>query len=161
MKTRSLILLIILIGVFILVVGGIFFIMTDEDIEKVLITTDKRDYQVGETIQIRIQNWDDRTIDIYCPLTCALGNFPTTVEKLTNEQWDYYVGFCPSIEPLFGDYPSVDGYIIHSLPPGDSYELEISNLEALQLKEQVHLRIIYYLNGGRTTISSDEFTVKP
>jgi len=161
MKIRSLILLIILIGVFILVVGGILFIMTHEDIEKVLITTDKRDYQVGETIQIRIQNWDDRTIDIYCPLTCALGNFPTTVEKMTNEEWGYYVGFCPSIEPLFGDYPSEDGYIIHSLPPGDSYALEISNLETLQLKERVHLRIMYFLKGGRTTIYSDEFTVKP
>jgi len=161
MKTKSLILVIISIVVFILIVAGIFFIMTREDFYKVLITTDKRDYQVGETIQIRIENWDDRTIDIYCPLTCALGNFPTTVEKLTQEQWDYYVGFCPSIEPLFGDYPGEDGYIIHSLPPGDSFELEISNLDTLHLKEPVRLRIMYYLNGGRTTIYSDEFSVKP
>jgi hypothetical protein len=161
MKKRSLILLIISTGVIILVVTGLFFIMTHEDFYKVLITTDKSDYQVGETIRIRIQNWDDRTIDIYCPLTCALGNFPTTVEKLTLGEWGYYAGFCPSIEPLFGDYPSEDGFIIHSLPPGDSFELEISNLETLQINERVHLKIIYYLNGGRTIISSDEFTVKP
>jgi len=161
MKKRSLILLIISSGVIILVIAGLFFIMTHEDFYKILITTDKRDYQVGETIRIRIQNWDDRTIDIYCPLTCALGNFPTTVEKLTHEEWGYYAGFCPSIEPLFADYQYEDGYIIHSLPPGDSYELEISNLEALQLKEQLHLRIMYYLKGGRGTIYSDEFTVKP
>ncbi len=54
MKTRSLILLIISTGVIVLVVAGIFFIITHEDFYKVLITTDKRDYQVGETIRIRI-----------------------------------------------------------------------------------------------------------
>ena len=77
MKTKSLLLLIISIAVFILVVAGLIFIMTDEDFYKVLITTDKRDYQVGETIQIRIENWDDRTIDIYCPFKPARwGIFP-------------------------------------------------------------------------------------
>ncbi len=83
------------------------------------------------------------------------------MEKLTNEEWVYYAGFCPSIEPLFGDYQYEDGYIIHSLQPGDSYELEISNLETLQPKEQLRLRIMYFLKGGRGAIYSDEFTVKP
>jgi hypothetical protein len=161
-KTSKIMLLIVSSGVIILVGGWyIISLFFNEDFIKVLISTDKEQYQVGEIIHIHIQNWDDRTIDIYCPMNCALGNFPTTVEKYQNGEWEYLAGFCPSIEPLFGNYKYVGDYIIHSLAPGSSYDLEISNLEAMHLQGDVRLRIMYYLNSGRSTIYSHDFTVKP
>ena len=161
-KTGKIILALVLLGVTILVVGGWFiYQFFNEDFTMLEISTNKQEYQVGEIIHIHIQNWDDHTIDIYCPMNCALGNFPTTVEKFQDGEWEYLAGFCPSIEPLFGDYKYEGDYIIHSLEPGSSYDLEISNLEALHLQGEEKLRIMYYLNSGRSTIYSGDFTVKP
>ena len=55
---------------------------------------------MGDTLHIRIQNLGDHAIDIFCPAWCVLGNFPSSVEKYSNGQWEYFAGFCPSIEPL-------------------------------------------------------------
>jgi hypothetical protein len=157
------ILLLVIIAVGVILAAASFFVysFTHEDFIKILIETDKQTYRATETIHVRIENFDERTIDIYCPMYCALGNFPTSVEKYAGGEWEYYVGFCPSIEPLFGNYPQEGDYIIHSLAPGESYELELTNLESLSLQGETHLRIMYYLNGGRTTIYSPEFTVMP
>jgi hypothetical protein len=161
-RTGKIILSIVVLAVTILVVGwGLLSLFFHEDFTKLEISTDQQEYQVGEIIQVHIQNWDDHTIDIYCPMNCDLGNFPTTVEKYQDGEWEYLAGFCPSIEPLFGNYQYEGDFIIHSLAPGSSYDLELTNLEALHLKEDVKLRIMYYLNSGRSTIYSSDFTVKP
>jgi hypothetical protein len=137
------------------------YTFTHEDYYKVLIDTDKQTYQAAETIHIRIENFDEHTIDLYCPMNCALGNFPTSVERYVDGEWEYFAGFCPSIEPLFGNYEQEGNYIIHSLAPGESYALELTNMESLNLQSEVRLRIMYYLNGGRGAIYSAEFTVAP
>ncbi len=160
-KTGKIILALVLLGVTILVVGWWSVSYWHEDFTMLEISTNKQEYQAGEIIQIHIQNWDEHTIDIYCPMNCALGNFPTTVEKFENGEWEYLAGFCPSIEPLLGKYKNEGDYIIHSLDPGSAYDLEISNLEALHLQGEEKLRIMYYLNNGRSTIYSGDFTVKP
>ena len=161
-KTIKVILSLVLLAVIILVIGwGLLSLLFKENFIKLLISTDKQEYQVGETIHIHIQNWDDHTIDIYCPMNCALGNFPTTVEKFHNGEWEYLAGFCPSIEPLLGNYKNEGAYIIHPLAPGSSYDLQITNLEALRLQGNEKMRIMYYLNRGRSTIYSNDFTVKP
>ncbi|NJD60293.1 MAG: hypothetical protein FIA98_12940 [Anaerolineae bacterium] len=162
MKIRKIMPWIVATGIIVLV-AGCYLInqFSHEDIYKVLINTDKLTYRAGETIHVRIENFDERTIDIYCPMNCALGNFPTTVEKYADGEWEYFAGFCPSIEPLFGNYPQEGDYIIHSLAPGEAFDLELTNLEGLGLLGEERLKIMYYLNGGRTTISSPEFIVRP
>jgi hypothetical protein len=161
-KAGKVILAVVLLGVTILVVGwGLLSLLSNEEFIKLEISTNKQEYQVGEIIQVHIQNWDDHTIDIYCPMNCALGNFPTTVEKYQDGEWEYLAGFCPSIEPLFGNYQYEADYIIHSLAPGSSYDLQLSNLEAMHLQDAVKLRIMYYLYSGRSTVYSADFTVKP
>jgi hypothetical protein len=161
-KTGKVILAVALLAVTILAVGwwlvSQFF---QEHFVKLEISTNQQEYQVGEIIQVHIQNWDDHAIDIYCPMNCALGNFPTTVEKYQDGEWEYLAGFCPSIEPLFGNYPAKGDYIIHSLAPGSSYDLQLSNLEALHPQKDVQMRIMYYLDGGRSTVYSNSFTLTP
>jgi hypothetical protein len=125
----------------------------------VSVSTDKQQYNVGDTIRIRIRNLGERSIDIYCPAWCALGNFPTEVERLSNGQWEYFAGFCPSIEPLFGSGYIKGDYIRHNLTAGSAFELELSNFEALHLQQAAKLRIVYYLDTGKTPIYSNEFIV--
>jgi len=116
---------------------------------------------MGDTLHIRIQNLGDHAIDIFCPAWCVLGNFPSSVEKYSNGQWEYFAGFCPSIEPLFGDYIIKDDYIRHSLSAKSSFELELSNLESLRLQKDEQLRIVYYLDEGRLPLYSNVFFVNP
>jgi hypothetical protein len=161
-RTGKIILSIVVLAVTILVVGwGLLSLFSHEDFTMLEISTNQQEYEVGEIIQVHIQNWDDHTIDIYCPMNCALGNFPTTVEKYQDGEWEYLAGFCPSVEPLFGNYKVEGDYIIHSLEPGSSYNLQLSNLEALHPQKSEQMRIMYYLNGGRSTVYSSPFTVTP
>jgi hypothetical protein len=162
MKLKKFVPIIIFLGILMIVFVWVDFLyFNDEDGLKVLISTDKTAYQEGETIHIRIENWDDHTIKLYCPMNCALGNFPTSVEQFKDGEWEYLAGFCPSIEPLFGSYDYEGDYIVHSLAPGNSFELEISNLEALHLQDEVTVRIMYYIERGRGALYSAPFIVKP
>lgn len=98
-------------------------------------------------------------MDIYCPAWCALGNFPTTVERFSEGKWEYFAGFCPSIEPLLGSGLINDDYILHALSARSTFELELTNFDALHLEQKEKLRIVYYLDAGKTPIYSNEFTV--
>jgi hypothetical protein len=162
-KTRSILLIIVAVGL--LAIVAVWYItlhMWNEQVYKIDIATDKSEYQAGETVHIRITNYEDHTVEILCPNTCALGNFPTTLEKTINdEEWDSFAVFCPSIEPLFGEYETQGDYIVHPLTASDSYDLEISNFEAFHLKKAEQLRILYYLDSGHTTILSAPFTMNP
>jgi hypothetical protein len=162
MSSRFKIPLIIILAITIFLVVAWFFLswQTSQDISKVSVTTDKQEYHASDTVHIKIQNLGDHSINIYCPAWCALGNFPTSVEQLSNGQWEYYAGFCPSIEPLFGSGQIKGEYICHTLPAKDTFELDLVNLNALQLKQDRVLRIVYYLNAGKVAIYSNEFTVK-
>jgi len=160
MNTRVKILLIITLVIIILAVALHFTSrLINQDLSLVSVSTDRQEYHVGDTVHISIQNLGDRSIDIYCPEWCALGNFPTTVEKYSNEQWEYFAGFCPSIEPLFPRLYEGD-YIRHTLSARSAFELEISNFEALHLRQDEKLRIVYYLDAGKVPIYSNEFTIK-
>jgi len=55
-----------------------------QDLSLVTISTDKQEYYIKDTAHISIRNRGDHSIDILCPAWCALGNFPTTVEKYIN-----------------------------------------------------------------------------
>jgi hypothetical protein len=89
-----------------------------------------------------------------------LGNFPTTVERSVDGGWEYFAGFCPSIEPLFGSGEYQDDFIRHSLAAGDSFELEISGFRAMGLHQDETLRIVYYLGEEKTSIFSKSFVVR-
>jgi hypothetical protein len=130
------------------------------DLSGVSVSTDKVEYRVEETIWITIQNQGDHLVDIYCPVFCELGNFPTTVEGLVEGRWEYATGFCPSIEPLFGNGDYEDGYYRHPLAAGGSFELEISDFAAMGLQPDNPLRIVYYIGAERTPVYSNEFTVR-
>ena len=150
-----------LIGLLILIVAYflIISITWKEDFIQLSITTDKGTYRVGETIHVYIDNQDDRSFDILCPANCALGNFPTTVGRFEESDWVTLAEFCPSIEPIFGDYPVRGGYIVHPLEPGSSFDLELTNLDTL--KGQENLQIKYYLDNGRSGVFSSPFSVQP
>jgi siroheme synthase (precorrin-2 oxidase/ferrochelatase) len=160
MKTR--ILLSIALLVTLLLIGTWYFLTQriSNDGIQVSVSTDEQEYHVGDTVRIHIQNLGDHSVDIYCPGWCALGNFPTTVERSENGQWLYFAGFCPSIEPLFERGINEGNYIRHILSARSSFEVEISNLESLHLEQDERLRIVYYLGAGKKPIYSNEFVVK-
>ena len=158
-KVKNL-LIISLITVVIVTVWNYSYHQIKQDISLVSISTDKKIYQARDKVHISIRNQGNHTIDIYCPVFCALGNFPTRVERLSNAGWDYFAGFCPSIEPLFGSGVYEGDYIRHSLSARSSFELEISNIEALGLQQDEKLRIVYYIRSAKVPIYSNEFTIK-
>jgi hypothetical protein len=149
------------IGLLILVAGFFLIIRTtwEEEFILLMISTDKDTYHVGETIHVHIDNSDDHSFDILCPANCALGNFPTTVGRFEEGDWVTLAGFCPSIEPIFGDYPVRGEYIVHALEPGGSFDLELTNLDTL--KGQGNLQIMYYFGNGRSQVFSSPFSVEP
>ncbi len=133
----------------------------NQDASQVSVSTDKQVYYAGDSVHITIQNLGERSVDIYCPEFCALGNFPTRVERLSEGQWQYLVGFCPSIEPSFMERFHDRGYIRHSLLPRNSFELQISSSETKHLGQDQSLRIVYYLGISKKPIYSNEFTFRP
>ena len=133
---------------------------TNQDTSLVSISTDRQEYSTRDNRHLSIQNLGNHSIDIYCPEWCALGNFPTAVERFSNGQWEYYAGFCPSIEPLFGSGLHKGDYIRHTLSAKSAFELEVSNFDALHLQQDEKLRIVYYLEAGKVPIYSNEFIVK-
>jgi len=133
----------------------------NQDVNSISVSTDKQEYQVGDIVRISIQNSGDGSVDIYCLESCALGNFPTTVEKSVDGAWQYFAGFCPSIEPLFGNRVYKGDYIRHTLPAKSSFELEISNFESLRLTQGERLRVVYYAGFSKRPIYSNEFSVGP
>ena len=151
-----------ILAMIILVVVWCFSLwQTRNDLSLMSVSTDRQEYRVGDTVHISIQNLGDHAIDIFCPAWCALGNFPSSVEKFSNGQWQYFAGFCPSIEPLFGSGVVKGDYIRHSLSAKSSFELELSNLESLRLQKDEQLRIVYYLDEGRVPLYSNVFFVIP
>jgi hypothetical protein len=128
--------------------------------QTVTVFTDKTEYGAEETVRIIIRNASNQPVDIYCPVFCVLGNFPTTVERSVDGGWEYFAGFCPSIEPLFGSGEYQDDFIRHSLAAGDSFELEISGFRAMGLHQDETLRIVYYLGEEKTSIFSKSFVVR-
>lgn len=149
-----------LLVVMITVIG--WYLLTQKispDILLVSVSTDKQEYYAGDIVHISVHNLGDHPIDIFCPEWCALGNFPTTVERFSDGQWQYFAGYCPSIEPLFESDTHEGNYIRHTLSAQSSFELEISNFETLRLEQNDRLRIVYYLGSNKTPIYSNEFTV--
>jgi hypothetical protein len=160
MNKKTIILLSISIATIVLA-GVLYFVLLNQDPTQVSVSTDKQVYRAGDIVHVTIQNLGDRSVDIYCPEFCALGNFPTRVERLSDGQWQYLVGFCPSIEPLFMNRTYDRGYIRHSLSAKKTFELEISNFEDIHLEQDQRLRIVYYLGIIKKPIYSNEFTFKP
>jgi hypothetical protein len=133
---------------------------TARDEKGVTVLTDKTEYSAEETVRITIRNASNQPVDIYCPVFCALGNFPTTVERSVDGGREYFAGFCPSIEPLFGSGEYEDDFIRHSLAAGDSFELEISGFRAMSMHQDEMLRIVYYLGVEKTPVFSKTFIVR-
>jgi hypothetical protein len=130
------------------------------DVTAVTVSTDEAEYEAEETVWITIRNRGGRSADVYCPVFCAPGNFPTTVERRAEGGWEYFAGFCPSIEPLFGGGGYEDGYYRHPLAAGGSIEAGISGFTAMGLRQDETLRIVYYLGPGKTPAVSNEFVVR-
>ncbi len=145
----------------VILIGVRYFLdqQNNQYVSQVSISTDKQEYSVGNTIHIRIQNMGDRPIYIYClEQPCALSNFPTTVERFANGQWEDFGGLCVRSEQLFEQDMVSDGnYIRHTLSARNSFELVVS---ALFLEQDERVRVIYYVGPGRKSIYSNEFIVK-
>lgn len=131
--------------------------------QEVTITTDKTEYEQGETVKIAIENKQDAEIDICCPIFCAaVGSFPTRIEKYEKGEWEFSVGYCPIFEPLF-EKPGVfkDDFVCHKLSPKSWFELEIYDFyEGRKFDENERVRILYYFGKEKTQIYSSEFTIK-
>lgn len=141
-----------------------FFIMlamNNREAELLSVSTDKSAYEADEPVHIFIENFTRHAVNIYCPAWCALGNFPTQVERYREGGWEYFLGFCPSIEPLFGSGTYTGKYIRHQLGAGEVFELAISGFESAELTENDRLRIVYYVGFARRPVYSNEFTVGP
>lgn len=161
MNKNTVSLLIISLVTIFFVVALIFLLpQLNQNTTRVSVSTDRQVYYAGDIVHIAIQNLGDRSVDIFCPEFCALGNFPTRVEHLSNGEWQYLVGFCPSIEPLM-NYIYDRGYVRHSLSAKTSIDLEISNFENIHLEQDQRLRIVYYLGLFKKPIYSNEFTFNP
>lgn len=132
---------------------------TARDEKGVTVLTDKTEYGAEETVRIIIRNASNQPVDIYCPVFCALGNFPTTVEHSVDGGWEYFAGFCPSIESRFGSGEYADDAIRRSLAARDSFKLKISGFRAMGLHRDETLRIVYYLGEEKTSIFSKSFIV--
>lgn len=157
-KVRSL--LIIAFGIVILMGTGYLLVkLIAPDLTVMFVSTDQQEYAVEDTVHIRIQNRGDYPVDIYCPERCALGNFPTTIERLINGQWHSFATFCPSLQPIFERGVHEGDYVRHTLSTRSSFELEIS-MKYLRLEQDERLRIVYYLGATKVPIYSNEFGVK-
>jgi hypothetical protein len=94
-KAGKVILAVVLLGVTILVVGwGLLSLLSNEEFIKLEISTNKQEYQVGEIIQVHIQNWDDHTIDIYC-YELRFGKFSHDGRKISGWRVGIFGGFLP------------------------------------------------------------------
>jgi hypothetical protein len=152
-----------LVFIFIIALSGIvayYALREASDISKIIISTDKKEYHIEDTVYINISNTGASPINIYCPMFCELGNFPTTVQKLTGTKWEYYSGFCPSIDPILGNGEYEGEYISHKLDGKSSFTLAISNFRSMGKNEEIRLRIVYYIGVSKTSIFSNEFTMK-
>jgi hypothetical protein len=128
----------------------------------IAVSTDRPGYSSGETVHISVTNNGDRPVDIYCPSWCALGNFPTALERFVDGRWVYSNGFCPSIGSPLEQRGVLEGDSIrHTLPPGGSFHPELSNLGALRLDREERYRIVYHVCGGREPVYSGVFTISP
>jgi hypothetical protein len=143
--------------------AGLFFLFRhlSQDAALISISTDRQSYRLDDTIQVSIRNQGKHPIDIYCQQFCALGNFPTEVEQYSNGQWQYSIGFCPSIEPLFGSGEAKGSYILHTLSAKDAFELELENLTSLRLEQAERYRLVYYVGFTKIPVYSNEFTIGP
>jgi len=146
--------------VVIVLAGVLYVLLLYQDPTQVSVSTDKQVYHTGDTVQVTIQNLGGRSVDFYCLESCALGNFPTRVERLSEGEWQYLAGFCPSIKPLFMNDIYYRGYIRHTLAAKKAFELELTNFEALHLESDQRLRTVYYLGPFKRPIYSNEFTFK-
>ena len=151
-----------IIVLFVIILAGVlFYLLAYQDPAHISISTDQQVYHHGDLVRVTIRNLGERAVDIYCPGFCALGNFPTRVEQLSGGEWETLAGFCPSIEPVLGNYSSRRGYILHPLAGGKTFELELTNFESLQLEPGQRLRIVYYLGPIKLPVNSNEFTFQP
>jgi hypothetical protein len=148
---------------FLLLGAGLYLLSRriGQDATLISISTDRQSYHLDNSIQVSIRNQGEYPIDIYCQQFCALGNFPTAVEQVSNGQWQVAIGFCPSIEPLFGNRVYKGDYIIHTLPAQESFALELTNLAALRLRQAERFRILYYVGLTKIPVYSNEFTIEP
>jgi hypothetical protein len=148
----------------VLVTGGLYWWteMRCPDPRMVTITTDRPEYTLGETVEISIRNTGDGPVDIFCPSSCALGNFPTAMERLVDGRWEYSSGFCPSIGSPLENRGTVEGdFIRHTLAPGGSFQVGLSNLGAMRLDGEESFRVVYSLCHGRVPVYSGVFTIRP
>lgn len=76
MNTKARILSGMLLAAAILIIVWYFLTRRiNQDVNSVSISTDRQEYQVGDIVRISIQNSGERSVDIYCLESCALGNF--------------------------------------------------------------------------------------
>lgn len=129
--------------------------------ENIQISTDKLEYNQGETVKVTIKNENNEDVKIYCPMVCSLGNFPTTVEILVTDKWINSGVYCPFELGLGFSDGGEDDYIYHILPAKDSFEI---NLRSFYERENIIMdeivRVVYYLNNKSTPIYSNNFTIK-
>ncbi len=148
---------------FTVILMGVWYFLNQrnsQDVTQVSVSTDKQEYFVGDTIHIRIQNLGNHPVHIYClEQPCALSNFPATVERFVNGQWEHFGGLCVRSEGLFEPDVISDGdYIRHTLAIKSSFELAVFTL---LLEQDERLRVVYYLGPGKRPIHSNEFIIKP
>ena len=134
---------------------------TAQDLARITISTDRASYAAGDTVEVLILNSNRHAVDIYCPAWCALGNFPTQVERFEDGEWVPFLGFCPSIEPLFGSGELAGEHIRHRLSAGASFNLTLTGFEtAAQIGGQ-RLRLAYRAGLFRLPVHSNEFSFQP
>ncbi len=161
MNTKAGILLGAALVTLILIAGWYFLNQRNSQaVTQVSISTDKQEYSIGNTIYIRIQNLGNHPIHIYClERPCALSNFPATVERFVDGQWQDFGGLCVRSGLSLEQAMSIEGdYIRHTLSAKSSFELAVSTL---LLEPEERLRVVYYLGSWKKPIHSNEFIVKP
>lgn len=139
---------------------------SDTGAKGVVISTDKQEYNIGETVRVIIQNNKEKEVDICCLSFCTMGNFPTVVEAYRNEEWKFLCGHCLLLERFFQEEGVIDQqkdkyFICYKLTVKESLEFEINEFCNNQhLNKDDRVRITYYMGRRKTPIHSNEFTIK-
>lgn len=136
---------------------GVLPIEISKPAKQVTITTDKTEYEQGESVRIVIQNKGGKPIIVCAESACTMvGSFPTQIEKYEGNKWLKKFKTCPVVTPwrldmVFGE----DIYSCLSIPPISSLGLEARMMDG----EEGLFRAVYYVGKDKVAVYSNEFTI--
>jgi len=130
---------------------------------QVTITTDKTEYEQGDTVIITIQNKGRKKVEICGLSKCAgLATLHTNVEEYKEGEWRAITGYCPTVGFKREKNSIVkDDLLCYSLAPKDLLTFSIpSFLSYYKIDKSKRVRVVCYIDNKESPIYSNEFIIK-